>query len=222
LKAKKALPHPRRPPLPQPRSLTRKNKPVVKLIVGLGNPGSRYAHTRHNAGRLLVESICWQSGLTLKVQKSLKASMVSTQWDSEEVSLACPETFMNVSGEAVSLLARHFSLDIGRDLLIVVDEVALPFGKWRLRSKGSDGGHNGLKSVAEALTSPDYPRLRMGIGPSEAALSAQGKLNLEQFVLESFDPEESRELAGILERGREACRLWALSPIADAMNAVNG
>lgn len=193
----------------------------MKLIVGLGNPGSRYSHTRHNAGRLLVESIARECAVKWKVQKSLKASVASTHFDSEEVSLAFPETFMNVSGEAVSLLVRHFSIDIQRDLLIVMDEMALPFGKWRLRSRGSDGGHNGLKSIQAALISSQYPRLRMGIGPQEMAVSSKGKPVFEEYVLERFGREESEAMPAVLEKGLQACKLWATRPIADAMNVVN-
>jgi peptidyl-tRNA hydrolase, PTH1 family len=201
--------------------LIRRNNPEVKLIVGLGNPGSRYSHTRHNAGRLLVESIARECAAKWKVQKSLKASVASTHFDSEEVSLAFPETFMNVSGEAVSLLVKHFSIDVSRDLLIVIDEMALPFGKWRLRGHGSDGGHNGLKSVEAVLGTSEYPRLRMGIGPEEIALSSQGKPVFEEYVLQRFTREESEALPPVLKQGFQACRLWAMHPIADAMNVVN-
>lgn len=176
--------------------------------------------TRHNAGRLLVESIAKRSGAGFKNQKSLKASIAATRFDSEEVSLAYPETFMNVSGESVALLVRHFDVSLN-DLLIVIDEAALPFGKWRLRSKGSDGGHNGLKSIEQALGSSSYPRLRMGIGPEQTILSLKGNLPLEDFVLQSFTREESQALSPVLQRGEQACRLWATASIADAMNAIN-
>jgi peptidyl-tRNA hydrolase, PTH1 family len=194
----------------------------VKLIVGLGNPGSRYSNTRHNAGRLLVEYIARDCAATFKLQKSLKASVASIRFDSEEVSLAWPETFMNVSGESVFLLAKHFAIDIVRDLLVVVDEAALPFGKWRIRGQGSDGGHNGLKSIEQALgNTTQYARLRMGIGPAEVALSSLGNLTLEEFVLQPFSKEDSKALPGVFEKGMQACRLWVTRPLNEVMNAVN-
>ena len=194
----------------------------MKLIVGLGNPGSRYSSTRHNAGRLLVESIASEAAASFKVQKKLKASTASVRFGAEDILLIYPETFMNVSGETMELLARDFEINLHRDLLVVIDDIALPFGKWRLRSRGSDGGHNGLKSIQQALGTSAYARLRMGIAPENAALSLEGKIPLEKFVLESFDRTESRALPEVLKKGMQACKLWATRPIEQAMSAVNG
>jgi len=193
----------------------------VKLIVGLGNPGSRYSHTRHNAGRLLVEYLAREAAASFKMQKKLKAQVAPAKFGGEDISLVYPETFMNVSGETLALLTQHFEVDLRHDLLIVVDDIALPFGKWRLRSRGSDGGHNGLKSIQRALGTSAYARLRMGIAPENTALSPEGKISLEEFVLESFDRTESRALPKTLERGAQACKLWAAQPIEQAMSAVN-
>ncbi len=187
----------------------------MKLIVGLGNPGSRYSGTRHNAGRSLLEWMAEKSKADFKVQKKLKASTASIHLGSEETLLAYPEMFMNVSGEAVSLLTQAFPVDISKDLLIVSDDVAIPFGKFRLRSKGSDGGHNGLKSITEFLKTSQYPRLRFGIGMGEE------NLPLEEFVLSVFEKGERQDLPGIYEKGLAACFAWANQPIAKAMNSVN-
>lgn len=189
----------------------------MKLIVGLGNPGSRYSGTRHNAGRALLEWMAADSKSEFKPHKKLKASVASVLLGSEETLLAYPEMFMNVSGEAVSLLVNHFSVDPSKDLLIVLDDVALPFGKFRLRSKGSDGGHNGLKSVAAFLKTSQYPRLRFGIGPEADA----EKVPLEEFVLARFTKSEKQALGRVYEVGFKACHAWATLPIVKAMNDIN-
>lgn len=189
----------------------------MKLIAGLGNPGSRYSGTRHNAGRSLLEWIAARSKSDFKPHKRLKASVASVELGAEEVLLAYPEMFMNVSGEAVSLLVKNFSIDPAKDLLVVLDDVALPFGKFRLRGKGSDGGHNGLKSVEAFLKSPEYPRLRFGIAPEEGA----EKVPLEEFVLARFTKSEKTALPGVYEKGFQACLAWATLPIAKAMNDIN-
>ena len=190
----------------------------MKLIVGLGNPGVRYSGTRHNAGRDLAGHIGKSEGLKWSQKKSLQASLAETCWDDQKIFLARPETFMNLSGEPVSLLVRHFSLDPAQDLLIVVDDVALPFGKLRLRRSGSDGGHNGLKSISQRLTTTDYPRLRIGIA---LLRPVETREDMAAFVLRPFEAEEKKAFPAVLEKAFDACRLWAGGSFAEAMNAVN-
>ena len=187
----------------------------MKLIIGLGNLGSKYAVTRHNAGRSLVEYIARQFHLKFSKKSRLGASMASWEWEGCPVTLAYPETFMNVSGEAVGGLVRFFKCDPERDLLVVVDDTALPFGGMRLRPRGSDGGHNGLKSVTQHLGSSNYARLRLGIGMGLAVMS------LESYVLSPFSTEECEIFPCFLARGLEACQLWIGRSTEDAMNAVN-
>lgn len=187
----------------------------MKLIIGLGNPGSRYEATRHNAGRAAVEFFAREHSLKFEKKKSLKAQIAKLDWDEVSVTLAIPDLFMNESGVAVNLLVRHFEISFKTDLLVLIDEVALPFGKLRLRGKGSAGGHNGLKSVEAALGSQDYARLRIGVG---ANLSPAG---LADYVLSRFQPEELKALPSVLEKTYEACRIWSTQPLARAMNAVN-
>ena len=124
---------------------------------------------------------------------------------------------MNVSGASVELLVRHFDLQSSRDLLIAVDDVAIPFGTLRLRGKGSSGGHNGLRSIEAVLQTPHYARLRIGIGP-EAETSER---ELERFVLERFNQKEQKTLPQFFKKGEEACQLWATKTLEQAMNAVN-
>lgn len=195
----------------------------MKLIVGLGNPGSKYSETRHNAGSLVVERIARENSLRFSGKSKLKASFAIWRKLPEEVVLAYPEVFMNVSGESVKALVDHFGVIPDKDLLVVVDDVALPFGLLRLRAKGSSGGHNGLKSVELFLGSSNYARLRVGIGPEDAKNTGrpQGSIPLEEFVLMPFTAIERKLLPDFLDRTVQACQEWLEKPIADAMNVVN-
>ncbi len=123
---------------------------------------------------------------------------------------------MNESGEAVRRLAGHFKIDFKSELLVVVDDAALPFGRLRLRARGSDGGHRGLRSIESALGSQDYARLRVGIAPAKPVEEP-----LEKYVLRSFKSEEERKLGEILRRGIESCKLWVTGPIERAMDQTN-
>ena len=197
----------------------------MKLIVGLGNPGSRYSDTRHNAGRLLIEDIARREGLSFSRKKNLHASIVSAEWDGCEVILAFPHTYMNLSGTAVKSLLSHFEISPARDILVVVDDLALPFRRLRLRAKGSDGGHKGLRSIHECLRTQDYARLRLGIGMPENESRFEGlsyqRGNAEAYVLSAFSAAEKKGLKDIFRRATETCRLWATQSIEAAMNSAN-
>jgi PTH1 family peptidyl-tRNA hydrolase len=190
----------------------------MKLIVGLGNPGSRYSKTRHNAGRLLVEYLASQANTEFDSLKKLHSFAATLLIESEKVVVAYPDVFMNQSGEPVLELVKFFEVNPVKDLLIAVDDVAIPFASLRMRARGSDGGHNGLKSIEESLGTADYPRLRIGVGPQNPEA---GYGNLEEYVLENFLTEEEKAFPEVLRRGLEACVLWADEGIDRAMNAVN-
>ncbi|MDD5216712.1 MAG: aminoacyl-tRNA hydrolase [Candidatus Omnitrophica bacterium] len=190
----------------------------MKLVVGLGNPGAKYKKTRHNAGRRLVEELALRHKLQFVKSKNLSASTALCDLGEEEILLAYPEVFMNCSGEAVGGLVRHYSIDPQKNLLILVDDVALPFGRLRLRSRGSDGGHNGLKSINLALDGSGYARLRLGIARTgedgKALVQGEGALEkLEKYVLSSFSAQEEELLPLMMARGYEAVRLWVAQPI---------
>lgn len=187
----------------------------MKLIVGLGNPGAKYTKTRHNLGRRLVEFMASRHHLSFSKKKSLEASLISFEIEEIPITLAYPETFMNLSGKAVAALVQHLNIHPSNDLLVAVDDLALPLGRLRLRAQGTDGGHNGLKSVEEALGTSDYPRLRLGIG-SRAPVS-----DAEAYVLSPFEGAEEKSLGAILRRSQEACLLWLRRSISAAMNVVN-
>lgn len=196
----------------------------MKLIVGLGNPGDEYAGTRHNIGRRLLEFVAARQNAKFALKKSQKAAATLTSWNSRSVCLAYPLTYMNLSGEAVAALVKHCKIEAAKDLLIAVDDVALPFGRLRLRNEGSSGGHNGLASIEEHLRSREYSRLRIGIGPCSKdplAGSVRPGEPLRDYVLSAFHSAEEKKMASFLERGAEACLAWLTEPLAKAMSRVN-
>ena len=196
----------------------------MKLIIGLGNPGDEYTRTRHNIGRRILESIAAQENVKFASKKSQQVALASVSWSGEAVFLAYPLTYMNLSGEAVAALVKYQKIEASKDLLVVVDDVALPFGKFRLRFEGSSGGHNGLASIEERLGSREYPRLRIGIGDPETGSPAKVfgfSGPLRDYVLAGFNAAEEKKMSALFENGMEACRAWALEPHAKALNKVN-
>ena len=188
-------------------------KPVVKMIVGLGNPGKQYAGTRHNAGFAVIDEIARRASVGFE---SAPAEAVIAKWRRPErvALLAKPLTFMNLSGQAVGELARYFKID-ANDLLIVVDEVQLPLGKLRARARGSAGGHNGLKSIIAHL-GDGFPRLRIGVGRGEQ------QRDLADHVLSRFDKDEAAEVERMTTRAADAAEMFITSGIEAVMNGYNG
>jgi PTH1 family peptidyl-tRNA hydrolase len=187
----------------------------MKLIVGLGNPGREYRDTRHNVGFRVVEEIArrhqvgWAAG-----PSQIAETLVGKKFGAEPVMLAKPLTYMNLSGAAVAGLARYFDV-APEDLCIVVDEVALPFGKLRARARGSAGGHNGLKSIIERLGTTEFPRLRLGVGRGD------GRRDLADHVLAKFERGEEAELDMFIARAADAAEMFAAEGISKVMNVYN-
>src|SRR5256714_10658805 len=150
-----------------------------RLIVGLGNPGAEYEWTRHNLGFMLVDRLAREQGREIK-RSECRALVGRAELEGEQVELVKPQTYMNLSGEAVACLAQKRALEIRRDLIVVSDDLALPFGAIRLRPRGSSGGHNGLRSLISALKTDEFIRLRIGIQPDHPISDAR------RFVLERF------------------------------------
>ena len=197
---------------------------LMKLIVGLGNPGDEYVRTRHNIGRRLVEFIAATEKVKFSFKKSQKAALASVSWNGETFHLAHSLTYMNLSGEAVAALVKYWKIAANKDLLIVVDDIALPFGKFRLRGEGSSGGHNGLASIEEHLGSREYPRLRIGIGPGGNKKEAEPMDfigPLRDYVLSAFTAAEEKKIKELLGKGMEACQAWISEPLTKAMSRVN-
>jgi PTH1 family peptidyl-tRNA hydrolase len=185
------------------------------LIVGLGNPGAEYERTRHNLGFMLIDRLAGEAGATVK-RRECRSLVGSASIEGVRVGLVKPQTYMNLSGEAVACLMAKRSSDTGDPILIVIsDDLALPFGTIRLRARGSAGGHNGLKSIIASLGTNEFVRLRVGIQPDHPISDQIG------FVLDGFSRSERSEVAGILDRGAEALRCVLREGIAKAMSRYN-
>lgn len=182
------------------------------LIVGLGNPGRKYAHHRHNVGFMAVSRLAKRHGLAFKRQKG-KAKVAEGPIAGQRVILAKPQTFMNLSGESVARLVRFFKIPPQR-VLVVYDDLDLPLARLRLRPGGGSGGHKGLKSVIERLGTQDFPRLRLGIGRPLHG-------DPVDYVLQDFSAEERIEFERVLDRAVEAIEYWLIHGIDAAMNVSN-
>jgi PTH1 family peptidyl-tRNA hydrolase len=183
----------------------------MKVIVGLGNPGRKYAGTRHNVGFEVVDALARRHGLTWE---SAPAEAVMAKWRGAGALLAKPLTFMNLSGYAVGDLLRYFKVDVP-DLLVIVDEAQLELGRLRARPNGSAGGHNGLKSVIEQLGTDQFARLRIGVGRGDS------RRDLADHVLATFDRDEQATVDDALERAAAAAELFAAEGIGPVMNRFN-
>jgi PTH1 family peptidyl-tRNA hydrolase len=183
--------------------------------VGLGNPGPEYLETRHNAGFRLADHLVarWRLG---PLRRGDRARVVEGSWNGHRVRVLEPQTYMNRSGAAVAPLLALPDFDPSRDLMILVDDVALPMGRFRLRGAGSAGGHNGLKSVEGVLRRQDYARLRIGVGPRPMEVD-----DLADFVLDRFTRDERAALDALLDPMAEAVECWLNEGIERAMNRFN-
>ena len=183
------------------------------IIVGLGNPGPKYADTRHNVGWRVLDLVSGQIGIPVNERRP-KAVLGAGHHDGRRVVLAKPRTFMNNSGEAVEYLLARFGGD-GANLLIIYDEMALLAGRIRLRAAGSDAGHNGIRSIIQAIGGNGFPRLRVGIGAPPPGVVAR------DYVLGKFSDEESRAIESAVERAAAAVQCLLADGIDAAMNRYN-
>jgi PTH1 family peptidyl-tRNA hydrolase len=182
------------------------------LIAGLGNPGEKYAGTRHNIGFMVVDFIVRK--YDLKIKKHELFEIAHLDIDEKELVLMKPLTFMNRSGLAVKYGIEANNIVLS-NLLVISDDLALPFGRLRLRAKGSSGGHNGLQSIIDYLQSNQFPRLRVGIKP-ETEIE-----DVVEFVLSKFTHEEMEKIDAIIERAAEAVIYFVRHGAARTMNAFN-
>ncbi|MBA3948786.1 MAG: aminoacyl-tRNA hydrolase [Acidobacteria bacterium] len=186
----------------------------MKLIAGLGNPGAQYRGTRHNVGFEVVDLLASRHGAAFGAAKvdGLTAK-IRLPGAGEDALLLKPLTYMNLSGEAVQGLAHYFKIDPA-DILIVADDVNLPLGRVRIRKTGTEGGHNGLRSVAQMLGTIEYPRLRIGVGgPRDRELA--------DHVLSRFAPDEIPGIEAAIARAADAAEAFVTSSIDAVMNAFN-
>ena len=187
--------------------------PSVKLVVGLGNPGTKYQGTRHNIGYELADRLA-EGGASSTFSRKFEGLCTEIEIDYRRVMLLKPETFMNLSGRSVGQAVRFLKLPL-TDVLVTCDDLSLPLGKLRLRPGGTDGGQKGLRDIINHLGSDQFPRLRIGIGDREQADAAD-------FVLSRFRSTERSVIDDALILGSQAVAVWVTQGIDAAMNRFNG
>lgn len=187
---------------------------MIRLFVGLGNPGSEYELTRHNLGFMVVDAfLAKRRGKYTEIRTDYHLATLRIK--GQHCYVAKPQTYMNLSGQAVDRLLKHLEMDPDQ-MAVVADDFSLPFGKLRLRKQGSDGGHNGLASIIEILGSFDFPRLRMGMGPCPEGVA------FEDFVLSRFLQEELDGLEEFVRLGVSCIESVLYTGLDAAMNKYNG
>lgn len=184
----------------------------MHLVVGLGNPGAEYAGTRHNVGFEVIDELAERSGIAVR-RRTLRSVLGDGVIEGQRVILARPMTYMNLSGEAVAAIARMYKISPS-DILVVVDDMALPVGKLRLRLKGSPGGHNGLDSIQRHLHTDEYPRVRIGVGGARPG-------QMVDHVLGRFRPDERPLIAEAVDRAAEAVEVALRDGFEKAMAVYN-
>lgn len=185
------------------------------LVVGLGNPGAQYAKTRHNLGFMVADVLAARMGAPFKVHKRSGAEIVTGRLGHRPIVLAKPRCYMNESGRQVGPLAKFYSVGAG-DVIVIHDELDIDFGKVRLKLGGGEGGHNGLRSVANALGTKEFARVRIGIG------RPPGRKDPAAFVLEPFSSTERTEVPTICELAADATELLIAAGLEPAQNQVHG
>ena len=184
------------------------------LIVGLGNPGREYKESRHNIGFMFADILAARLNVTFSRLES-KALIAKGQYREQRLILAKPQTFMNLSGQAVSSLVRFYKVPLDH-LLVCYDDVDLPLGTIRLRPDGSSAGQKGMASIIERLGTDQYPRIRLGIG------RPPGRMDAASYVLQDFSKQEQEELALVLARAADAALMFVTQGLNTAMNQYNG
>jgi PTH1 family peptidyl-tRNA hydrolase len=185
----------------------------MKLVVGLGNPGSKYEGTRHNVGFAAVDLLARRHGAAWEAAPRGTEALIG-RWRAEDAVLAKPLTFMNLSGAAMVGLLQFYKIDPA-DALVIVDEVQIETGRIKINPDGSAGGHNGLKSIIASLGTMQFPRLRIGVGRGDS------RRNLADHVLARFDGDEREVIAEAIARAADAAEIFVTQGLAVAMNTYN-
>ncbi|MDD3419400.1 MAG: aminoacyl-tRNA hydrolase [Candidatus Gastranaerophilales bacterium] len=188
----------------------------MKLIVGLGNPGAKYENTRHNIGFMAVSHLAEANSIQGKTESKFNAIVGKGKIADTDVVIAQPLTYMNLSGQSVSSLMSFYKISKD-DILVVYDDIALDLGVIRFRPSGSDGGHNGIKSIIQHTGGDsNFARLKIGIGPQPQFVPS------ENFVLQKFTPDEAERLKKIIPICSEAIEYFLKNGVSDSMNRYNG
>lgn len=193
---------------------TNKNEEIkMKCIIGLGNPGKKYAQTRHNIGFMVIDELLERFTANMNKNK-FKCDYTIDSFRQEKVMFIKPQTFMNLSGEGVKPLLEYYQIDTS-DILVVYDDLDLPTGKIRLREKGGHGGHNGIRSLIDYLGTKEFKRLRIGIGrPTNAT-------PIVNYVLQPFAKNEMKDVNDSIIQSAEASEMWLHTPFHEVMNKYN-
>lgn len=185
----------------------------MNLIVGLGNPGRKYSHTRHNIGFMVIDSICQNMGVKLESRRFHSKNSVVEKYGRELILLK-PATYMNLSGKSVKACADFFNIDLNH-ILIIHDDLDLPLGRIKIANHGSSGGHRGIKSIIDCLSDSTFPRIKIGTGRPE-----QGE-TIEEFVLSPFYHYQTEILKKVIDLSSKACDIFLSEGIVAAMNCIN-
>jgi peptidyl-tRNA hydrolase, PTH1 family len=187
---------------------------IMKLIVGLGNPGTKYERTRHNIGFEVIDELAKRFSSPLTESK-FKGLYTIIRYSSEKVILLKPMTYMNLSGESIRAVVDYYDIN-PEHILVIYDDLDLPVGKIRLRQKGSAGGHNGIKSTIAHLGTQNFNRIRIGIDRPTNGMS------VPDYVLGKFTKEEWETMGDVIQRCADACEEWMEKPFLQVMNRYNG
>ncbi|MEN9205859.1 MAG: aminoacyl-tRNA hydrolase [Thermostichales cyanobacterium BF4_bins_65] len=188
---------------------------AIRLIVGLGNPGPQYQHSRHNCGFMVLDRLSQRWGIPLQHESRFQGLVGEGLFQTHKLRLLQPQTYMNRSGQSVQAILAWYKWD-PEQMLVIYDDIDLPLGRLRLRQRGSAGGHNGIKSLIEHVGTDVFPRLRVGVG------HPGGKKAVVQHVLGAFSPEEQGCANRVLDTVVEAVELILEQDLAAAMNRYNG
>ena len=189
----------------------------MKVIAGLGNPGAEYANTPHSIGFEVVDALAREIGASWKASSSFGGELAAGMLGGMKVVLVKPMTYMNLSGDCVAPVVKYHNAKAAEDLLVVSDDIDLPVGKMRVRKGGSAGGHNGLKSVIERTGTPDFVRLRLGVGRD-----SRDRANVVGHVLGKFSPADRRVMDEVVTQAVKAIGTIELESVETAMNRYNG
>lgn len=185
----------------------------MKLIVGLGNPGRLYTGSRHNIGFSVVQALAKEHKAPLKNDRNTRSLTAKARIAKQEVILATPLTYMNLSGNAVGALVKKYKTGL-EGLLVICDDLDLELGRLRIRPGGSSAGHNGIQSIIDALGSKNFSRLRIGIGKDK-------RVDAARYVLSRFNRQEREKLKEVIFEATACCQMWAGEGVAQAMNIFN-
>lgn len=186
----------------------------MKLVMCLGNPGEQYSKTRHNVGFMFADRLAQKLGCSFSNEPKFKAHIAKGVYKQEAIWIIKPQTYMNLSGEALFALKNFYKIDV-TDLFLVYDDISLNLGVLRFRAKGSDGGHNGVKSIIKYASTSEFDRIKIGIGPQPSFMKS------EDYVLQNFAKEKQDELNNALEKSIEAFIFYLDNDIYKAQNKYN-